>query len=366
MKIDHASDGGIRHGARLIGSATTSNRAECRGSARRVSGDTVNRSTGAAHDHQPGQGALPRGRLHEGRRDRLLPGDRAVLLPHLKGRALTMKRYPNGVDGEFFYEKECARAPPDWVPTAPIGARATAATSTTASSTTCRRCVWAANLADLELHTSLARAPHVERPTMMVFDLDPGPPADDRRVLPRSRCCCASGWRGSGSSRFPKTSGSKGLQLYVPLNTPRHLRRHQARSPTALAQLLEARAPEAGRLEHAARSSAHGRVLIDWSQNDEHKTTVCVYSLRARPQPTVSTPLEWDEVERATDDRDPDGWCSTAARARPRGATTATCSRRCSSCSRSCPSPNPAARTRSACRSAPRGRRSAARTPPRC
>jgi bifunctional non-homologous end joining protein LigD len=154
--------------------------------------------------------------------------------------------------------------------------------------------VWAANLADLELHTSLARKRDVARPTMMVFDLDPGVPAD---IV---RCCQVGLWLRDLLAKmklksFAKTSGSKGLQVYVPLNTAVTYDQTKDLS-RALAQHLER---EHGDLVTSNMSKAvrKGKVFVDWSQNDEHKTTICVYSLRAREGPTVSTPVTWDEVE---------------------------------------------------------------------
>jgi bifunctional non-homologous end joining protein LigD len=154
--------------------------------------------------------------------------------------------------------------------------------------------VWAANLADLELHTSLSRKEKIERPTMMVFDLDPGAPAD---IV---QCCQVGLWLRDLLTKiklksFAKTSGSKGLQVYVPLNTAVTYDETKDLS-RALAQHLEH--------DHADRVTSNmskavrkGKVFVDWSQNDEHKTTVCVYSLRAKEEPTVSTPVTWSEVE---------------------------------------------------------------------
>ncbi len=154
--------------------------------------------------------------------------------------------------------------------------------------------VWVANLASLELHTSLSRAAKLEQPSALVFDLDPGPPADV--VL----CCQVALWlrdvlAGHGLETFPKTSGSKGMQLYVPLNTPVDYGTTKT-AALGLAQRLEREHPDSvvHMMEKARRG---GKVFIDWSQNDQHKTTINVYSLRARPRPTVSTPLTWDEVE---------------------------------------------------------------------
>jgi bifunctional non-homologous end joining protein LigD len=217
-----------------------------------------------------------------------------MLLPHLKDRPLTMKRYPNGVEGEFFYEKNCPAHRPSWVKTAKVWSEGNQRDMYYCLAQDLPTLVWAANLADLELHTSLARKKNVAQPTMMVFDLDPGPPAD---IV---QCCQVGIWLrdllGEMKLRsLAKTSGSKGLQVYVPLNTPATFDETKGLS-RALAEHMER--------EHAnlvvskmLKSLRTGKVLVDWSQNDEHKTTVCVYSLRAKEEPTVSTPVTWEEVE---------------------------------------------------------------------
>jgi bifunctional non-homologous end joining protein LigD len=218
-----------------------------------------------------------------------------VLLPHLKDRPITLKRYPDGVEGFFFYEKQCPSHRPKWVQTA-----------TVPSSRRAEKCidycvmndlpalVWAANLADLELHTFLHRAPAIARPTALAFDLDPGPPADI--VL----CCQVGLWLRAildelRLESFAKTSGSKGLQIFVPLNTATTYEKTKAFAQ-ALAGRLE-RAHPGQIVSHMQKSLRKGKVLIDWSQNDDHKTTVNVYSLRAKSKPTVSTPVTWAEVE---------------------------------------------------------------------
>jgi bifunctional non-homologous end joining protein LigD len=216
-----------------------------------------------------------------------------VLLPHLKDRPLTMKRYPDGVEGEFFYEKNCPSHRPKWVKTAKVWSEGNNRMMDYCLAQDLPTLVWAGNLADLELHTSLSRKNNIERPTMMVFDLDPGAPAD---VV---QCCQVGIWLRDLLSKmklksFAKTSGSKGLQVYVPLNTS--VTYDQTKDlARALAQHLEG--------EHAdlvtsnmSKAVRKGKVFVDWSQNDEHKTTICVYSLRAREEPTVSTPVTWDEV----------------------------------------------------------------------
>jgi bifunctional non-homologous end joining protein LigD len=217
-----------------------------------------------------------------------------VLLPHLKDRPLTMKRYPNGVEGQFFYEKNCPSHRPKWVRTAKVWSEGNQRTMDYCLVNDLPTLVWAANLADLELHTSLSRKNNIERPTVMVFDLDPGAPAD---IV---QCCEVGLWLRELLGKwklksFAKTSGSKGLQVYVPLNTAvtyddtKNLSR-------ALAQHLEHE--HVGRVtSNMSKALRKGKVFVDWSQNDEHKTTVCVYSLRAKEEPTVSTPVSWDEVE---------------------------------------------------------------------
>ena len=218
-----------------------------------------------------------------------------VLLPHLRDRPLTMKRYPNGVDAEFFYEKNCPSHRPKWVKTAKVWSEGNNRIMQYCLAQDLPTLVWAANLADLELHTSLAKKKDVARPTMMVFDLDPGAPAD---IV---QCCQVGLWLRDLLSKmklksFAKTSGSKGLQVYLPLNTSATTFDQTKHVSRALAQHLEG---EHQNLVTSNMSKAlrKGKVFVDWSQNDEHKTTVCVYSLRAKEEPTVSTPVSWDEVE---------------------------------------------------------------------
>jgi bifunctional non-homologous end joining protein LigD len=225
-----------------------------------------------------------------------------VLLPHLEGRPLTMKRYPNGVNGMFFYEKNCPEHRPDWVQTVPVWSEGNKRTMQYCLAQDMATLIWAANLADLELHTSLSLGKEILRPTFIVFDLDPGPPADI--VL----CCQVGVWvreifASLGLESFAKTSGSKGLQIYVPLNTAVT---YDQTKPFAheLARLLERQHPDlvVSDMKKALRT---GKVLVDWSQNDDHKTTVNVYSLRAKERPTVSTPVSWQEVEQCLKKKDP-------------------------------------------------------------
>ena len=224
-----------------------------------------------------------------------------ALLPHLSGRALTRKRYPDGVDGEPFFEKNAPMHKPEWVKTAPIWSGRNRRTVHYVLANDLATLVWLANLAALELHPSLALASDIECPTEMVFDLDPGPPAN---IV---QCCQVAIWLREifehfGLQSFPKTSGSKGLQLYVPLNTPTTYESTKTFSH-ALAQLLEHDHPELV-LSDMKRNLRTGKVFVDWSQNDEHKTTIAVYSLRAREHPTVSTPVTWDEVQRTLKKKD--------------------------------------------------------------
>jgi bifunctional non-homologous end joining protein LigD len=226
-----------------------------------------------------------------------------VLLPHLKGRALTMKRYPNGVDEQYFYQKESPKHRPDWVTTVPMWSEGNGRDINFTVVNSLPTLLWAANLADLELHTSMARARTGRRPTMMVFDLDPGLPATiveccEVALLIRERLAR------DGLRCFPKTSGSKGLQLYAPLNTPADYDGTKGFARD-LARTMEAEHADLV-VSNMRKELRTGRVLMDWSQNDYLKTTVCVYSLRARSHPTVSTPLSWDEVEQATDHREPE------------------------------------------------------------
>jgi bifunctional non-homologous end joining protein LigD len=227
-----------------------------------------------------------------------------VLLPHLHGRPLTLKRYPNGVEAGHFYEKQCPSHRPDWVETSLIGDINFCVANSLPT------LVWLANLADLELHTSLALAEDYGTPTVIAFDLDPGPPAtivECAEVALELRMIFAH----LGMEAFPKTSGSKGMQVYVPLNTPTS---YDVTRPFArgLAELLERRRPELV-VSEMKKSVRGGKVFVDWSQNTSFKTTVNVYSLRALPQPTVSTPLTWEEVEAVLESRDPGDLVFTSA-----------------------------------------------------
>jgi bifunctional non-homologous end joining protein LigD len=224
-----------------------------------------------------------------------------VLLPHLAGRPLTLKRYPDGVEGEHFYEKRCPSHRPEWVQTAPIWTERVKGKIDYCLAEDLPTLIWAANLASIELHPSLSRARDMDTPSTMVFDLDPGAPP--RRPDLGLRACCRVALLirdlldELGLRSLVKTSGSKGLQVYVPLNTPVGYAQTKGFA-RAVAELLEKTHPRqvVSRMRKDLRT---GKVLIDWSQNDARKTTVCVYSLRARERPTISTPLTWEEVEQA-------------------------------------------------------------------
>jgi bifunctional non-homologous end joining protein LigD len=223
-----------------------------------------------------------------------------AVLPHLRNRPLTLKRYPNGVEGGHFYEKRCPPHAPDWVRRERVDKIEYCVCDDLAT------LVWLANLADLELHPSLSLVDDILRPTVMAFDLDPGPGAG----LPE--CCEVAFLLRDALAQlnlesFAKTSGSKGIQLYVPLNTEGVDYDHGTKPLSkALARHLEAQHPHLI-VSQQKKELRKGKVLIDWSQNDEHKTTVGVYSLRARERPTVSTPLAWAELD------DPDSLVFEAA-----------------------------------------------------
>src|SRR4051812_23873323 len=225
-----------------------------------------------------------------------------AMLPHLIGRPISLKRFPDGVDGMSFYEKRCPAHRPDWVGTCTIPVKHGEIAFCTVDGV--ETLAWLANIACLEIHAYLYKRTAPLVPTMMVFDLDPGAPAsliDSCHVglLVRSLL------EAQGLECLAKSSGSKGLHLYVPLNRPISFERTKAFA-RAVAVMLESRHPD-----HVtsvmAKSERGGKVFIDWSQNDAAKTTCCVYSLRARPRPTVSAPVTWAEVERAVRGGDPGG-----------------------------------------------------------
>jgi bifunctional non-homologous end joining protein LigD len=227
-----------------------------------------------------------------------------VLLAHLRDRPLTLKRYPNGVEGKYFYEKQSPAHRPEWVQTTTVWS---GHSKRDIHYTLCQdlpTLVWLANLADIELHPSLSLAGAPQRPTTLAFDLDPGSPAS---IV---ECCevaleLREMFEQLGLSSFAKTSGSKGLQIYVPLNGEEVTYEQTKPFAHAVADLFQTRRPELV-VSAMAKAERGGKVLIDWSQNDEHKTTVSVYSLRAKERPTVSTPVQWTEVESCRDARDPE------------------------------------------------------------
>ena len=226
---------------------------------------------------------------------------RPVLVPHLAGRPLTMKRYPGGVNEEFFFEKNAPKHRPDWVKTAPVWSEGNNRTMYYILANDLPTLVWIANLASIELHPSLSLGADIETPTMIVFDLDPGPPAN---IV---QCCQVGLWVRDifahfGLQSFAKTSGSKGLQIYVPLHTKTSYERNQAVCPRDRAP-ARAGASRPGCLRYE-KGDSHEQGFVDWSQNDQHKTTISVYSLRAREHPTVSTPVTWEEVEQALKKKD--------------------------------------------------------------
>ena len=212
-----------------------------------------------------------------------------VMLPHLRDRVVTMVRYPNGVDDESFFEKRCPPHAPEWVHTAVLDGLEGCVIDDLPT------LVWVANLAALELHTHQARVADPDHPTAVVFDLDPGAPAG---ILD----CCGVALelrdllRDLGLASLVKTSGSKGLHLAVPVrDATAEATKDFAR---AIGQLLAKQDPE-GVTVVMNRELRAGKVFVDWSQNDRHKTTVTAYSLRARARPMVSAPVTWDEVEAA-------------------------------------------------------------------
>ncbi|MBI2711054.1 MAG: hypothetical protein HYX34_15395 [Actinobacteria bacterium] len=219
----------------------------------------------------------------------------AVMVAHVGDRGVTLRRFPDGVEGQSFFEKRCPSHRPEWIPTAPgPGDRGGPIRYCVLDSRPAL--VWAANLAALEIHAPMARAGDVDSPEQVVFDLDPG-----AGVAMRT-CAEVALWvrdvlDGIGLRCLAKTSGSKGLQVYVPLNAGAlHTHEHASGFALAVGQVLERNHPELI-VTNMKKERRGGKVLIDWSQNSRHKTTIAPYSLRARPRPTVSTPLTWDEVE---------------------------------------------------------------------
>ena len=216
-----------------------------------------------------------------------------TMVAHLVGRCITLKRFPNGVETKGFFEKRCPKHRPDWVGTH-IGPGDRDGDIGYCAFDEPADLVWAANMAALELHVPMALAVDLDAPRIVVFDFDPGP------GTAIGECCEVALWvreilDAAGLQGWAKTSGSKGLQLYVPINSPCT---HELAADFALAvgQVLERQHPDRVTTT-MAKAVRPGKIFVDWSQNARHKTTVGVYSMRARPEPTVSTPVSWDEVE---------------------------------------------------------------------
>ena len=224
-----------------------------------------------------------------------------TMLPHIRERALTFKRFPDGVDGGSFFEKRCPKHRPPWVQTA-AGPGDNKGTIQYCELDERPALVWAANMAALELHAPMARAADIETPRAVVFDLDPGAPATIVECA-RIGLLIHDVLENLSLEVCAKTSGSKGMQLYVPLNTAAT---HEGAGDFALAvgQLIE-RAHPNDVTTTMAKAVRGGKVFIDWSQNTRHKTTIAPYSMRARPRPTVSTPVSWNEVEECASGRNP-------------------------------------------------------------
>jgi bifunctional non-homologous end joining protein LigD len=221
-----------------------------------------------------------------------------TMLPHLRDRLLHMHRYPEGVEGPRFWQKACPEHRPEWLPTAPVWSREKRANIDYCVVNELSALLWAVNIGSIELHTSLHLRHVLHRPTVIAFDLDPG---EGTGLL---ECCevalrLRELFRSLEMRSFVKTSGSKGLQVYVPLNGDVSYAQTKPVS-RAVAELLEAERRDAV-VSGMARKLRAGKVLVDWSQNTEHKSMVCAYSVRAKRRPTVSTPLEWREVEEALD-----------------------------------------------------------------
>jgi bifunctional non-homologous end joining protein LigD len=227
-----------------------------------------------------------------------------VIVPHLSGRAVTLRRFPEGVEDldSAFFEKRCPKHRPKWVKTARVQAGPNAGMIDFCVCDSLPTLIWMAQLAAIELHPSLSRSRAPKRPTVLAFDLDPGPPADVvdcARVALRLRELLGQ----LDLESFVKTSGSKGMQLYVPLNTK--VTYEETRPfAQAIAQIVAKQSPDEVLAKMGKKSDRSGKILIDWYQNNERKTTISVYSLRARERPTVSTPVTWEEVEAAAESGD--------------------------------------------------------------
>jgi bifunctional non-homologous end joining protein LigD len=227
-----------------------------------------------------------------------------TMVPHLNGRAVTLRRFPEGVEDldSAFFEKRCPKHRPKWVKTASVRAGPNAGQIDFCVCDSLPTLIWMAQLAALELHPSLSASRAPTRPTVLAFDLDPGEGSD---VVD----CCRVAMRlrdlfgHFDVECFPKTSGSKGMQVYVPLNSPKTSYDETKPFAKAIAQLLEKQTPDKV-VSKMKKVERRGKVMVDWSQNHRSKTTIAVYSLRARERPTVSTPITWDEVEHAAENED--------------------------------------------------------------
>ena len=220
-----------------------------------------------------------------------------VMLPHVEDRGITLRRWPDGVTENSFFEKRCPSHRPGWVGTC-LGPGDRRGGIEYCRLDSIAALAWTANLAALEIHSPMARCGEIDSPSMLVFDLDPGEPAT---II---ECCQVAleiqdVLETVGLASFAKTSGSKGMQLYVPLNTP-HEHEHASDFALAVAQLLEQKLPKQV-LSNMTKKLRKGKVFIDWSQNSRHKTTIAPYSMRAKDRPTVSTPITWDEVADGAD-----------------------------------------------------------------
>src|SRR3954466_7949700 len=225
-----------------------------------------------------------------------------VMLAHLRDRLLHMHRYPEGVGGPRFWQKGCPEHRPEWLATTPVWSRDKGEAIDYCVVQELAALLWAVNIGSIELHTSLHRRDDLHRPSAIAFALDPGPGAgllEGAEVALRVRAVLAE----LGLDAWPKTSGGKGLQVYVPLDGEATYAQTKPVART-VAEVLEAQTPERV-VSRMARSLRAGKVLVDWSQNTEHKSMVCAYSVRAKERPTVSTPVRWDEVEAAAEHRDP-------------------------------------------------------------
>jgi bifunctional non-homologous end joining protein LigD len=219
-----------------------------------------------------------------------------VLLPHLRERLLHLHRYPEGVEGPRFWQKQCPDHRPEWLPTAPVWSRDKQSNIDFCVANELAAVLWAVNIGSIELHTSLHTREHLHAPTTLAFDLDPGEGVD---IL---ACAEVALWLRDfferlGLAAFAKTSGSKGLQIYVPIAGATYAQTKPFSK--TLAELLESQKPDRV-VSKMAKALRRGKVLVDWSQNTEHKSMVAPYSVRAKERPTVSTPVTWEEVEAAT------------------------------------------------------------------